>query len=105
VFFARRYFYHALFDGEASERWSCYFQDPLDPDRSPHLLLDHILFSQALTRGYAGVGSPYIAEAGSGKVEHQIHHRVASSRYKYAETSDHRPISMTFRRRDTPQTG
>lgn len=96
VFFARRFLNHALFDSPQSERWSVDFDDPLDPARSPFILLDHILFSQAMTRSYPGDRFGFIARPGGGLVEHEVHHRVASSRFKYAATSDHRPISMIF---------
>ena len=96
VFFARRFLNHALFDAPDDERWSANFEDPLDPSRSPFILLDHILFSQAMTRSHTGTRFAFLAKAGSGRVEHQVHHRIASARFKYASTSDHRPISMSF---------
>lgn len=98
VFFAQRFLNHALFDAPHGERWSVDFQDKLDPDRPPFILLDHILFSQSMTRSHAGARFAFLAQGGSGKVEHELHHRVASTRFKYAETSDHRPVSMEFAR-------
>lgn len=100
VFLARRFLNHALFDAPETERWTCNFEDPLDPARSPFILLDHILFSQSMTGGHHGDCFPFQARAHQGKVEHEVHHRIASARYKYAETSDHRPISMTFTRHE-----
>lgn len=96
VFFARRFLNHALFDSPEGERWSVHFEDALDPARDPHILLDHILFSQAMTRSHLGEKCLFLAQGGSGLVEHQVHHQVTSTRYKYANTSDHKPVSMTF---------
>lgn len=100
VFFARRFLNHALFDAEDGERWSVHFEDALDSRRDPHILLDHILFSQSMTGSFTGTPCPYRAPGGGGRVEHDIHHRVNSSRFKYARTSDHKPISMRFVKRD-----
>jgi len=105
VFFARRFLNHALFDAPQTERWSVYFEDSLDPSRSPHILLDHILFSQSMTGSDAGKPCPFRARSKGGKVEHEVHHRVTSTRFKYAMTSDHRPVSMWFDRRKPPATG
>jgi hypothetical protein len=103
IFFARRFLNHALFDFDEAARWSYDLgQDKLDPGRSPRILLDHILFTQALTGPDRPGASPYRADTGGGKVEHDIHHRVASARPKYAAPSDHRPVSMTFSRRPGP---
>lgn len=101
IFFARRYLYHALFDQPDDERWSTNFEDKLDKARSPYILLDHILFSQSMTRGHLGRRFAYLAHPDAGRVEHQIHYRVASARHKYASTSDHRPISMSFRKTES----
>lgn len=99
VFFSRKFLNHALFDAPGSERWSVHFEDKLDPSRSPYILLDHILFSQSMTGSNLGSPCPYRARAGGGLVEHDIHHRVTSTRFKYAMTSDHRPVSMWFDKR------
>lgn len=99
VFFARRFLNHALFDVEEDERWSVHFQDKLDPGRNPHILLDHILFTQSFTGNPRVVPFAFKAKRGGGKVEHEVHHRVTGQRPKYAMTSDHRPISMVFERR------
>ncbi|WP_372423357.1 endonuclease/exonuclease/phosphatase [Salinarimonas chemoclinalis] len=99
VFFARRFLNHALFDAPDSERWSVHFRDRLDPARNPHILLDHILFTQSLTTSHLGRKARYVARAGGGRAEHQVHHRVASSFPRWASTSDHTPVSMIFDRR------
>lgn len=96
VFFSTRFLNHALFDLTESERWSAFFHDKLDPDRDPHLLLDHIMFSQTMTGSH---GAGFRARRKGGQVEHEVHHRVTSTRYKYAMTSDHKPVSMVFDRR------
>ncbi|MDD9909372.1 MAG: endonuclease/exonuclease/phosphatase [Ahrensia sp.] len=100
VFLARRFLNHALFDFEESERWSVYFKDKLEPGRNPKILLDHILFSQSMTGSHTGDKFAFKARSRSGLVEHQIHHAVTSTRPKYAETSDHLPVSMHFDRRE-----
>jgi hypothetical protein len=101
VFFAQRFLNHALFDAAEGERWSVHFEDELENERDPKILLDHILFSQPLTRSYPGTPSRYVAKPQGGQVEHEIHHRIASSVPAYAAPSDHKPISMTFVPRDT----
>lgn len=98
IFFARRFFNHALFDTPEGERWSVHFNDRLDPARSPLILLDHILFSQSMTSSHTGRRFGYVARRAGGRVEHEVHHRIASARHKYAATSDHRPVSMIFDR-------
>lgn len=105
VFYARRFLNHALFDAKDSERWSVHFEDKLDPGRDPHILLDHILFSQAMTRSHWSeetlaplINRPYLARSKGGLVEHEVHHQVTSTRFKYAMTSDHKPVSMHFDR-------
>jgi hypothetical protein len=98
IFFARAFLNHALFDNEESERWTVEFRDRLDPGRSPHILLDHILFSQSMTGSHTGDRFAFRAQARGGLVEHQIHRQVTSTRPSHAMTSDHKPVSMTFRR-------
>jgi hypothetical protein len=92
VFFARRFLNHALFDIEDRLRWSVYFEDAVDPRRDPHILLDHILFTQRLSGGAA---APLRVLPGAGRVEHDIHERVASLLPRGTTTSDHRPVSVT----------
>jgi hypothetical protein len=90
VFFARRFLNHALFDLDEDLRWSVHFEDFMMPDRDPHILLDHILFTQGLVDG----SLPLHVEPRSGLVEHEIHELVNAAQPAYAETSDHRPVSV-----------
>jgi hypothetical protein len=92
VFFARRFLNHALFDIEDRLRWSVYFEDAVDPRRDPRILLDHILFTQRLSGSGA---SPLRVLPGAGRVEHDVHERVASLLPRGVTTSDHRPVSVT----------
>jgi hypothetical protein len=92
VFFARQFLNHALFDNLDDLRWSVEFKDELDPRRNPNILLDHIVFTEALSR--RGVG-PLIVNPKMGKVEHEIHERIASLMPLHVSISDHRPISLT----------
>ena len=89
VFFAERFMNHALFDFPKHLRWTVQFRDLLDPDRAPEILLDHILFTQAL----AGNGSgPLRVPAKAGLVEHEVHERINS--LMPGRVSDHRPVSV-----------
>jgi len=90
VFFARRFLNHALFDQSEELRWTCKFRDKIDPGRSEHILLDHILFTQALTRNGNG---PLYAESNSGYVEHRAFEETESEVGK-GMLSDHRPVSL-----------
>ncbi|MEM8589782.1 MAG: endonuclease/exonuclease/phosphatase [Pseudomonadota bacterium] len=99
VFFARRFLNHALFDLEESERWTVFFKDRIDPGRNPRILLDHILFSQSLTGRDGDTKAAYRARPGGGYVEHDVHHAITGPRPRYAMTSDHKPVSMFFDRR------
>ncbi|HMO08106.1 MAG TPA: endonuclease/exonuclease/phosphatase [Paracoccaceae bacterium] len=100
VFLARQFLNHALFDFEDAARWSYDLgRDRLDPARNPRILLDHIMFTQALTGPDRPDASAFRARAGGGKVEHDVHHRVAARRARSAATSDHRAVSMVFDRR------
>ena len=99
VFFARRFLNHALFDAPETERWSVHFEDDLDPGRDPRILLDHILFSQSFTGNPQVTPFAFRAPRGGGKVEHDVHHAVNGARPSWAETSDHKPVSMRFERR------
>lgn len=96
IFFADRFLNHALFDFPNHLRWTVKFEDLLDPDRSPKILLDHILFTQALTRSGA---SPLLVEPGAGRVEHEIYERVASLLTDEDAISDHRPVTVTLSER------
>jgi hypothetical protein len=98
VFFARRFLNHALFDQPHALRWTTQFDDALDPERDSHILLDHILFTQALTS--AG-SSPLRARAGAGRVEHLAYEEVTSL-FGPGNLSDHRPVSVVLTPRDAP---
>ena len=90
VFFAQRFLNHALFDQPQSLRWTVRFDDLIDPARDEHILLDHILFTQALT----GSGtSPLRVPAGGGRVEHLAAEETAAA-FGPSAISDHRPISV-----------
>ena len=89
VFFARRFFNHALFDCLEELRWSVHFRDPIDPERDPRILLDHILFSQGLVDG----SLPLRIHAKAGRVEHEIHDRINATLSTKEKTSDHKPVS------------
>ena len=98
VFFARRFLNHALFDQPQALRWTARFDDRLDPARDPHILLDHILFTQALTS--AGT-SPLRVRTDAGRVEHLAFEEVESL-FGAGSLSDHRPVSVLLSPRDTP---
>lgn len=91
VFFARKFLNHALFDYPQNLRWTSEFRDELDPARSPTILLDHIAFTEALSR--RGLG-PLIVLPKSGLVEHEIHDRINAVLPAPAKTSDHAPVSL-----------
>jgi len=90
VFFARKFLNHALFDQPHALRWTAKFKDILDPGRNQHILLDHILFTQALTR--AGT-SPLQVQSNAGLVEH-LAHEEGESTFGKDLLSDHRPVSV-----------
>ena len=87
---------HALFDQPQVLRWTTKFQDNLDPRRGQNILLDHILFTQALTRSGT---SPLEARANAGWVEH-LAFETAESSFGREMLSDHRPVSVKL----TPRT-
>jgi len=90
VFFARQFLNHALFDFADELRWSVYFEDFVDPNRNPQILLDHILFTQGLVDD----SLPLRIDAHAGKVEHEIHDLINAQLTKSAQTSDHKPVSI-----------
>lgn len=90
VFFAHRFLNHALFDFPEDLRWSVHFDDFVDPLRDPHILLDHILFTQPLVSG----ALPLKIEQGAGKVEHEVHELMNAGAPSKQVTSDHRPVSV-----------
>ncbi len=91
VFFARKFLNHALFDYPQHLRWTSRFEDKLDPARAPTILLDHITFTEALSR--RGVG-PLIVHPEAGFVEHEVHDRINAVLTTGAKTSDHAPVSL-----------
>jgi hypothetical protein len=92
VFFAQQFLNHALFDRPQHLRWTARFTDAIDPGRDEHILLDHILFTQALT----GSGpSPLRVRSGAGLVEHLAHEETEAAFGKGA-ASDHRPVSVVL---------
>jgi len=96
VFFAKRFLNHALFDFPEHLRWSVYFEDFIDENRNPKILLDHILFTQPLVDGSLSVA----VETKAGLVEHEIHELVNAGLNSKQITSDHRPISLYLTYKD-----
>jgi hypothetical protein len=94
VFFATKFLNHALFDYPDHLRWTVNFKDFVVeegyPERDPHILLDHILFTQGLVNG----SLPWNIDAHAGKVEHEIHDLINATLPESAKTSDHKPISL-----------
>lgn len=93
VFFARRFLNHALFDNPQELRWTSRFVDKLDPARDPHILLDHIAFTEGLSR--RGLGQ-LIVHPKAGKVEHEVFERIESLLPMGVSLSDHRPVSLVI---------
>jgi hypothetical protein len=96
VFWARRFLNHALFDFPGDLRWSVYFEDFVQPERDPHILLDHILCTQGLVDG----SLPWKIEAHAGKVEHEVHDLINVTLPASAKTSDHKPVSVMVKTAD-----
>ncbi|HSL82135.1 MAG TPA: endonuclease/exonuclease/phosphatase family protein [Thermoanaerobaculia bacterium] len=90
IFEADKFLNHALFDAPDDLRWSVTFKDFVQPERDPHILLDHILFTQPLVNG----SLPWRIDAHAGLVEHEIHELVNATLPKSARTSDHTPVSV-----------
>ncbi|WP_309398626.1 hypothetical protein [Cerasicoccus maritimus] len=90
IFEADRFLNHALFDYPDHLRWSVKFKDFVDPSRDPHILLDHILFTQGLVNGRL----PIEVKPGAGKIEHEIHELINAPLTISRKTSDHRPVSV-----------
>lgn len=100
VFLAKQFLNHALFDFDDTARWSYDLgRDRLDPARNPRILLDHVMFTQSLTGAVGPQATAFRARRGGGRIEHEVHHRVAAARPKAARTSDHRAVSMIFDQR------
>lgn len=95
VFFANRFLNHALFDFAADHRWTAQFSDVWDPGRQPEILLDHIVFTQAVSGNDAFATSGMRVFAGAGRVEHEIHNAVNAVFDSVDDhTSDHRPVTV-----------
>lgn len=90
VFSADKFLNHALFDFPGKLRWSVEFKDFITPERDPHILLDHILFTQALVDG----SIPFSVAPHAGKVEHEVHELINAPLKANQKTSDHRPVSV-----------
>jgi endonuclease/exonuclease/phosphatase family metal-dependent hydrolase len=90
VFFARHFLNHALFDYQHDLRWSVHFEDFVEPARDPHILLDHILVTQALVDG----SLPLRVQPGAGFVEHERHALINAPEPAARKTSDHVPVSV-----------
>jgi hypothetical protein len=93
IFEAKEFLNHALFDFDEELRWSARFEDKVDPRRNPHILIDHVMFTQRLTGRDKG-GLRVMPKAGL--VEHVVHERVSSLLPSGVTTSDHRPASVTM---------
>lgn len=101
VFFARRFLNHALFDymidGGSAYRWTTEFEDAWEPGVDARILIDHILFTQAVVGVDAMANSGLRIKAGAGQVEHAAH--VAANTPlsgSGGHTSDHRPVSVVI---------
>jgi hypothetical protein len=68
------------------------FKDFVDPERDPHILLDHILFTQALVDGSA----PLQVAPHAGLVEHEVHDLINATLTSKQKTSDHKPVSVAL---------
>ncbi len=90
VFFAKRFLNHALFDYPHHLRWTVKFKDFIQPERNPHILLDHIMFTQPLVDG----SLPFQVNSKAGWVEHEIHDLINASLTTKQKTSDHKPVSV-----------
>lgn len=91
IFSASRFLNHALFDFPDHLRWTVHFQDFVTPTRDPHILLDHIMFTQGLVNG----SLPWKVEEKAGKIEHEVHDLVNAPLRGNERTSDHKPVSLT----------
>ncbi len=89
VFEAAKFLNHALFDYPDNLRWTASFKDKIDPSRDPHILLDHIMFSQPLVNG----SLPLRVKAHAGKVEHEVYDRTSALMDRNLRISDHKPLS------------
>lgn len=95
VFEARQYLNHALFDFPEHLRWTVQFKDFVADDEAEanqvrDILLDHILFTQALCDD----SLPWRIDPNAGMVEHEIHGLINAPLKKSEQTSDHKPVSV-----------
>lgn len=90
IFEADKFLNHALFDYPDNLRWSVFFKDFVEPLRDPHILLDHILFTQPLVNWNLDV----TVEPHAGLIEHEIHDEVNAVLTSSQKTSDHKPVSV-----------
>lgn len=96
IFEADRFLNHALFDYPDNLRWSVHFKDFVDPARDPHILLDHIMFTQALVNWKLDI----CVEPHAGLIEHEIHDETNAVLTSTQKTSDHKPVSVTLSVKD-----
>lgn len=85
--------HHALALADPEHRWTIKHKDFVQPERDPKLLLDHIMY----TPGAWTNVSPWTVSSFSGYVEHVIHNDI-NRKLKGANTSDHRPVSLSLMR-------
>lgn len=96
IFEADKFLNHALFDYPDNLRWSVFFKDFVEPERNPHILLDHILFTQSLVNWNLDV----TVEPHAGMIEHEIHDEVNAAFTSTQKTSDHKPVSVVLSVKD-----
>ncbi len=91
-FFLRKFLNRALFDYLDDLKWTVEFDDftKSNRDSRTRILLDHILFTQALVDG----SLPWKINEHAGKVEHEIHDLINAVLPANAQTSDHSPPSQ-----------
>lgn len=96
IFEADKFLNHALFDFPDNLRWSVFFKDFVEPARDPKILLDHIMFTQALVNWKLDV----CVEPHAGLIEHEIHDEVNAVLTNAQKTSDHKPVSVLLSVKD-----
>ncbi|MCY0096110.1 endonuclease/exonuclease/phosphatase family protein [Hoeflea ulvae] len=105
VFFARQFLNHALFDymmeDGSAYRWSTEFEDAWEPGVDARILIDHIMFTQAVVGAKAMDTIGLQVKSKAGQVEHAAH--VAANTPLAGtggHTSDHRPVSVVVSTRE-----
>lgn len=96
IFSANKFLNHGLFDFSNSLRWSAEFNDFVTGERNKKILLDHVMFTQALVNWKLNV----TVEPNSGYIEHEVHDLVNSLLNRNQKTSDHKPVSIELSIRD-----